>query len=375
MAQHGKYCKQTMKLLVNDKEISTFLISLIDVKKHLENIPFNEWTMFEAVHWWVEKRNSSEKFDKHKWKDKLAQRLRKAIDADLSIYWNKVNAEIDRIKKKNYTTINGNIDKIINKFGFEFIETKYRQSKNKNFIKSVGYHLDKKAKLVRRKEFNEVSTDCLIRNTTGNENLLTNKIDNNYPFWFIDSGYTNFLESNKKWHRLVRNHLHVSRLIDVPADRLINFKKFPDPWRSSGSKILIIEPGAFAASVFKIDIDTWKKQTEHEIRQYSDLPIVFREKTPKKTRKNLYQHLKDEDYYCVISINSNAATEAIWNGIPVITLDKHITNPISRNKLSDINNLHRPNLGGWLCMVSYSQFTFDELVDGTAVKICKQYYG
>lgn len=364
-----------MKLLINDKEIANFLVSLIDVKNKLKDIPLTEWSMFEAVHWWVEKRQSSDKFDKHKWKDKLAQRLRKAVNHDLGLYWNQVNEEIQRTKKKKYNIVIKNIDKLIEKFGFEYLEKKYRQSKHKNFIKSVGYHLDSKAKLVRRKELNEVSVDCLIRNTTGNENLLTEKIDKGYPFWFIDSGYTNFLESNKKWHRLVRNHLHIGDFKDMPADRLGNFKKFPETWRTGGSKILVIEPGSFAASVFKIDINTWKKQLEQEIKQYSDLPIVFREKTPKKTRKNLYQHLKDEDYYCVISINSNAATEAIWNGIPVITLDRHITNSISRNKVADINDLYRPNLGAWLCMVSYSQFTFDELVNGEAVKICKKYHG
>ena len=88
----------------------------------------------------------------------------------------------------------------------------------------------------------------------------------------------------------------------------------------------------------------------------------------------MFHELLNEDYYCVVNINSNAATESIWAGIPVITLDKHITNSVSRSNLSDINNLYRPNLANWLSVLSYSQFTYDELVNGTAGKIVNKYH-
>jgi hypothetical protein len=101
---------------------------------------------------------------------------------------------------------------------------------------------------------------------------------------------------------------------------------------------------------------------------------VFREKYNKKIRTSLYNHLCDEDYYCVININSNAAVEAIWAGIPAITLATHITNPVSGNAISQINNLPRPHLANWLCMLSYSQFTYEELTNGVATRIIKRYY-
>jgi hypothetical protein len=158
------------------------------------------------------------------------------------------------------------------------------------------------------------------------------------------------------------------------VDRLEIFKTFPRQWKTDGDKILVIEPGEFAASIFHIDIKTWKYGVEQELRQHTDKKIVFREKSPKKKRSPLYQHLLDEDYCCVISINSNAATESIWAGVPVITLDRHITNPVSKNKISDINNLYRGPLANWLALLSYSQFTYEELVDGTAVNIVKKYH-
>jgi hypothetical protein len=212
-----------------------------------------------------------------------------------------------------------------------------------------------------------------MRNTVNNESVLVNKIKNQTPFWFIDSGYTNFLETNKKWHRLVRNHIHSSGNFTPPVDRLGNFKEFPQQWRDSGDIILVIEPGSFSASIFGVNVKEWKYYIESELRRYTDKKIIFREKEPKKTRRPLYKELKNDDYYCVVNINSNAATEAIWNGIPVITLDRHITNSVSRHQLSDINNLYKPNLANWLCSLSYSQFTYDELMNGTAVKLIKMY--
>ena len=76
----------------------------------------------------------------------------------------------------------------------------------------------------------------------------------------------------------------------------------------------------------------------------------------------------------LININSNAATEAVWAGIPVITLDQHVTNPVTSNSISNINDLYRPNLAQWLCMLSYSQFTYEELIDGSFLKIVKRYH-
>jgi hypothetical protein len=113
---------------------------------------------------------------------------------------------------------------------------------------------------------------------------------------------------------------------------------------------------------------------ERELKKHTDKKIVFREKAEKKVRTSLVEELRNEDYYCVVNINSNAATEAIWCGIPVITLDKHITNPVSSNQLSDIENLQRPHLARWLCALSYSQFTVQELFDGTAIKIVRKYH-
>lgn len=363
-----------MKLLINDKEIAHYLSSLLDPHQYANEVNFNQSEIAGVINYIVIEK-AKKKYHVDRMRQKFKDKIRAAVIRDVKRYSDTVKSNLTNRKKYNLAKILKRIDFLIDHFGIEKLLDAYQTDKKQNFVKSVGFHIDPRATMIRRSDFSDYNQDCLIRNTVGNEELLISKIDNNNPFWFIDSGYTNFLEPNKKWHRLVRNHLHQGEMLDVPVDRLGGFKSFPKQWREGGEKILVIEPGRFAAGIFHVDLNTWKYKVEEELRKYTDRPIVFREKAPKKTRQNLFKHLLDEDYYCVVNINSNAATEAVWAGVPVITLDKHITNPISRSNLSDINDLLRPNLASWLCTLSYSQFTYDELVDGTAVKILRKYYG
>jgi hypothetical protein len=361
--------KLSMNLILNDKEIIFYLVSLLDYSESFQSVEYNEFNTNEAISWSLDRKKKL-----HKFRDKIKDRIRAGVELDTNEYLLKIIEIVNHKKQINLKFLKNNLDTVLERLGEEFVIENYRNSSFTGFCKTPGLMINPNSKLIRRKNYSAIREDCLIRNTVGNEKFLTDKIDQSLPFWFIDSGYTNFLEPNKKWHRLVRNHLHYGSSVDVPVNRLGMFKTFPQEWRTDGDKILVIEPGEFAASIFHIDIKTWKYQVEEGLRKYTDKKIVFREKSPKKKRSPLFQHLLDEDYYCVISINSNAATESIWAGIPVITLDKHITNPVSKNKISDINNLYRGPLANWLALLSYSQFTYEELVDGTAFNIVKKYH-
>jgi len=378
-----------MKLLLNDKEIAHFLISSIDIKKKIrQEVTYSDYWVSEVTNQFAErdaarKRRAETKFEKYipqreymddAGKKKFYEKLVKGISRDLEAYVKSIKAIKTRYKEEIFQGVHKNIETIIKRLGKEKILKKYQESKYKNFVKGTGNSITKNPVLMRRKDFNTYEEDCLIRNTVGNEELLVTKIDKKYPMWFIDSGYTNFLEPNKKWHRLVRNHMHYGKEFEAPVNRLQNFPIFPVPWRKNGEIIYIIEPGPFAANVFHVDLKTWKYDVAKELRKYTDKRIVFRKKAPLRQRPKLIKQLLDEDYYCIVSINSNAATEAIWTGIPAITLGTHITNPVTRNKLSDINNLYYGDLSKWLCMLSYSQFTKEELMNGTAKRIIDKYH-
>jgi hypothetical protein len=363
-----------MKLLLNDKEIANFLMSLVDHTDAVLKLEFPQPNIELAIEE-IKKETSKRTFNLAKKRGKIKHRIQRAVDSDLKDHKTRVREFISKREKFFFEQIKKHLEFIINKLGEDTILELYANSNVQNFVKTVGQTVSEDCTLIRRKDYNIVNEDCVLRNTVGNESLLVSKIDNQYPFWFIDSGYTNFLEpSKKKWHRLVRNHLHQYKNIEVPVDRLGNLASFPRQWRQEGEIILVVEPGPLAAGIFHVDLKTWKYDVEAELRKYTDKKIVFREKAPKKQRTPLHKELHDDDYYCLVNINSNAATEALWAGVPVITLDKHITNPVSCNKLSDINNLYRGNLANWLALLSYSQFTFEELMNGTAVEIVKKYH-
>jgi hypothetical protein len=362
-----------MKLLVNDKELAHYLISLIDLKDHCAHIELNEVRTAEAIQFIIEKRDHH-KFDIEKFRDKFKEKLFRGISADAEAWRKKVNIVLENYRKNYFNQLHKRAEYVIEKLGSDNVIDAYMHSDQQYFIKTVGQQIDPKATMIRRKNFTDSKEDCLLRNTVGNENIIVDKIDNNLPFWFIDSGYTNFIEPNKKWHRLTRNHLHFNRSFVAPATRLSNFTSFPRPWRKDGSKILIVEPGEFAAGIFHTEAKSWGQQVAEELKKHTDRPVEFRSKTNKKTRKSLYQQLLTGDYYCTISINSNSAVESIWAGVPAITLDKHVSNAVTRNSLAQINDLYYGPLGNWLAWLSYCQFTYDELMDGTALEIIKEYH-
>jgi len=365
-----------MKLLVNDKELAKYLISLIDLNQQCRDITVdtsNNSKLAEAIIFIIEKRDHH-KFDLNKFRDKFKEKLHRGISADLKEYVNKVNNRLTYFRSNHFKKIHKHIEYFIDRLDEKNIIDRYINSDSQYFIKTVGQQIDPTATMIRRKNFTDSREDCLLRNTVGNENIIVDKIDNSLPFWFIDSGYTNFIEPNKKWHRLTRNHLHFNNQFVAPADRLKNFTEFPRPWCKTGKKILIVEPGEFAASIMHVEPKSWTKNIVNELKKHTDRPIEIRSKDNKKTRTSLYQTLIDGDYYCTISINSNSAVESVWAGIPAITLDKHVSNTVTRNSLAQINDLYYGPLGDWLACLSYCQFTYDELMDGTALKIIKEYH-
>jgi len=260
--------------------------------------------------------------------------------------------------------------------GYKLIFQSVMKSPSTSFAKTLAPQLLPKADKIFPNEY-EDADDVFIRNIIHNEDILKDRIREHKPFWFVDSGYTNFIHGgNKRFHRLVRNDLHHTSGGQFPADRLKQFDIFPQPWRKGGNKILVIEPSKYICQLYGIGIHEWRKEVKETLAKHTKKEIVWREKTgTRKTRSSLAVDLiEDESIYCVVHYNSNAGTEAIWAGVPVITLGKHITSSVSRTRLEDINDLYRGPLGNWLCEVSYNQFTFGELIDGTAVEIWEKYH-
>lgn len=251
----------------------------------------------------------------------------------------------------------------------------YADPGHKGFLKNIARHISPD---IRYTADDDYHNPALIRNIINNEESIRSRILAGRPFWFTDTGYTNFIAAKgKPWHRLCRNHIHQNLShMNFPADRLRLLESMPQPWRTTGNKILVVESSDYHHRMLGADRNSWRDHVTNELARHTDRPVEYRAKNmDRKTRDSVYDLLMSStDYYCVISDSSAAAVEAVWAGVPIITLNRHITTAIARTQVSDINNLYRGPIGDWLCALTYSQFTKKEMQNGTAWRIIEKYH-
>ena len=247
----------------------------------------------------------------------------------------------------------------------------------RDFVKTLAPQLAKDITWCLPGEAIPDDQSVLIRNIIYNEALLQDRRQRALPFWFVDTGYTNFLTGKKTWHRLVANDLHLTPDLSRswPADRLSLLPSMPRPWRVNDGAILVVENSEYHYQQQGTTLEAWREFVRQKLKGNTDRDIVFRSKNlDRKTRDNLYEHLCKKDYYCVVTDASAAAIEAVWAGIPIITLGQHISRPVARDNLANINDLYRGPIGDWLCALTYSQWTLAEMRSGLAVKMIRRYH-
>lgn len=192
-------------------------------------------------------------------------------------------------------------------------------------------------------------------------------------FFYIDTGY--FGNGKKKtYHRITRNDIqYLGDIIERPGDRFaatgVQLKKF-----RPGSSILLAPPSQKLLNLYNIVLEDWLEQTQTEIRQYTDRPIVVRTKQGRSIRVNddTMEMALDRDVHCLVTFSSIAATEALLLGKPAITLGPNAAAPLCQHHIADIENLHIPTIDevdAWARHLAYCQFTILEMREGTAWRI------
>jgi len=192
-------------------------------------------------------------------------------------------------------------------------------------------------------------------------------------FYYIDNGYVGNV-GRKVYFRIIKDHVHdIRTIIERPRDRLdqcpFTLKKF-----TPGSKILVAPPSEKSFSLWAIDQQQWIDETVAEIKQHTDRPIEIRLKRTRddRMRENTMEQALADDVHCLVTYNSVAACEAIMLGKPAITLGPNAAGALSSHTLAEIENPRIPTEDereAWLRHLSYSQFTFTEMSDGTAWSI------
>ena len=194
---------------------------------------------------------------------------------------------------------------------------------------------------------------------------------NNY--YYIDNGYFGNYP-NKRFFRIIKNATHDTRpIIDRPDDRLKTANIQTKPF-SKGSRIIVAPPSPKSFTLWDIDQPTWIEQTVNELKQHTDRPISIREKRSRKDRlhNDTIQEDLANDCHCLVTYNSVAAVEALIEGKPVITLGPNAAQHLATHSLSDVENIKIPTeeeREAWLRHLAYSQFTHQEMINGTAWRI------
>lgn len=235
-----------------------------------------------------------------------------------------------------------------------------------------------------------IKTPIAFRGIT-KRNLIRQCWETGRTFYFMDTGYfANYsTKSNpkgvKRWHRIVKNNVqHIGEVQKRPADRWerlqSEFPKLKWPgWKKDGKNILLVAPSEKPCKFYGINLEEWLNNTIIEIKKYTDRPIVIRKKPELRIQRTIdytiYDQL-DEDIFALVTYNSIAATEAIAYGIPAFTLAPNAASPMCLTDLSKIETpyyLDAAKVHEWCCYLSYGQFSNEELANGNAWRILREY--
>lgn len=225
------------------------------------------------------------------------------------------------------------------------------------------------------------NTPIMVRSMTKRK-LIHWCWENNHTFYYMDSGYVGNYRSQanpmgwKLWHRIVKNDVQHNEIIDRPDDRWRKLD-YQIRDRGNGKHILLVTPSDKPCKFYGVDRNIWIKETVKEIKKYTDRPIVIRDKAPRPRRlhKTIFDDLKN--CHAVVTYQSIAAVESVLYGVPAFTLAPTAADPVCDKDLSRIESPTKQDkhkIYKWACHLAYGQFHIDEMRDGTAYKLLKEYF-
>lgn len=180
-------------------------------------------------------------------------------------------------------------------------------------------------------------------------------------FFYIDHAYFNRGHGNS--YRITRNAYEAGRVRKVSDSRLKILNLDVQPWRKSGRSIIVCPPTEHFAAAH--NCSDWLETTLNALKLETDRPIVVRTKPgPGESTVPLAQALQDA--HALVTHSSNVAIEAACLGTPVFVSPTSAAAPIGRTDIGKIESPFYPKREGWLAHLAYSQYSLDEIRDGSA---------
>jgi len=182
--------------------------------------------------------------------------------------------------------------------------------------------------------------------------------------WFYgDHGYF----GRFRYYRITRND-YQHRGVGIPDFARFRAHNIPiRPMRSGGRHILICPPDEKFARLMRFNAGKWLSHTLEILRTHTSRPLIVRSRAQAASGRPLAEDLID--CWALVTYMSNAATEAILNGIPVFCLGRCSASSMGSR---DLSLIERPILPGvelrehWAAVLAANQWTLPEMADGTA---------
>ena len=233
----------------------------------------------------------------------------------------------------------------------------------------------------------DILDPILVRGIKSGEHIK-HATETGRDFYFIETGYLgNYPSKNnstgrKVYHRIEKNSMQQTRILDVPDDRWKELCKFNPAleykgWRKNqGSKILLIMSTDKPFQFYGQSRQEWIDTTISTLKQHSDREIVIREKAGRGERTNdtIYNAI-DQDIFAVVTYNSIAAVEAIQSGVPAFSCAPTAASTVSTSDLTRIENPVKPSedvIYKWLSSIAYGQFSLNEMLTGKAWQLVQE---
>ncbi len=206
-------------------------------------------------------------------------------------------------------------------------------------------------------------------------------------FYYVDNGYMGNLMKKKIWYRVVKNNIQHTKIREnMPPDRFnLLLQRAPymtyvgrkNPSDQNGP-ILLVTPSEKPCQFYRIDKDTWVRETTAELKKYTNRSIIVREKGLRPDRikeHSVAAQCFKQSIHAVVTYQSMAALEAMHYGIPAFTMAPSCVDSVANKNLADIENPYYPEAGVFqnlLNYLAYCQYTLPEFHAGHAYKMIEE---
>lgn len=165
-----------------------------------------------------------------------------------------------------------------------------------------------------------------------------------------------------RFFRFARNGFQVSGLQPPDFGRLAGLT--PGPWRRGRHVVVVEQSPHFLALCGEAD---WLRRTLEAIGKATDRPIVVRPWSRDKAGAAATLAADLEDAHALVTHMSAAANEALIAGVPVFVTGPCAATPMASGGIDEIERPRYPEERlEWLAGLANSQWTLDELRNGTA---------